>query len=228
MERTFAEELNKCILMFLDDMIIDSQTLEEHERHLRAAMEPLRARGLHAKMPNDAGSCAISSCTRVGFRGGRGADAAVRERWIALVGRPRDRQRPGLPLHARAIGARIANNKVAGYVRMDSAASDAAPVRCEDVVNPFFLRAETVASSTGAATGAGAGVSASASSSPAIGPSCPSRRMRVSISACRKQTRKWRTPEQRQQPRRQQRHHRAPSLRLELRRRLRLHPLRIL
>ena len=50
METTFAEELNKFILVFLDDILIYSKTLEEHEKHLRVALERLRARGLHAKI----------------------------------------------------------------------------------------------------------------------------------------------------------------------------------
>ena len=50
MEETFAEALNKFILVFLDDILIYSTTLEEHERHLRAALDNLRAKKLHAKL----------------------------------------------------------------------------------------------------------------------------------------------------------------------------------
>ena len=50
MEDTFRQELNKFILVFLDDILIYSRTLEEHDQHLRAAMEKLRARKLHAKI----------------------------------------------------------------------------------------------------------------------------------------------------------------------------------
>ena len=50
METTFQAELNKFVLVFLDDILIYSKTLEEHEAHLRAALERLRARKLHAKI----------------------------------------------------------------------------------------------------------------------------------------------------------------------------------
>ena len=50
METTFREELNKFVLVFLDDILIYSRTLEEHEAHLRAAMGRLRAAKLHAKL----------------------------------------------------------------------------------------------------------------------------------------------------------------------------------
>ena len=50
METTFQEELNKFILVFLDDILIYSETLEEHEAHLRVALERLRAKKLHAKI----------------------------------------------------------------------------------------------------------------------------------------------------------------------------------
>ena len=50
MERTFEAELNKFILVFLDDILIYSKTLAEHESHLRAALDRLRAQGLHAKI----------------------------------------------------------------------------------------------------------------------------------------------------------------------------------
>jgi hypothetical protein len=50
METTFEAELNKFVLVFLDDILIYSKTLEEHEQHLRAALGRLRERGLHAKL----------------------------------------------------------------------------------------------------------------------------------------------------------------------------------
>lgn len=50
MEDTFREELNRFILVFLDDILVYSRTMEEHEGHLRAAMQKLRDKGLHGKL----------------------------------------------------------------------------------------------------------------------------------------------------------------------------------
>lgn len=50
MEDTFRDQLNKSILVFLDDILVFSKTLEEHEQHLRAALQKLRAKKLYGKL----------------------------------------------------------------------------------------------------------------------------------------------------------------------------------
>ena len=50
MEDTFREQLNKSVLVFLDDILVFSRTLEEHEQHLRAALQQLRAKKLYGKL----------------------------------------------------------------------------------------------------------------------------------------------------------------------------------
>ena len=50
MEDTFREQLNKSVLVFLNDILVFSSTLEEHEQHLRSALERLRAKKLYGKL----------------------------------------------------------------------------------------------------------------------------------------------------------------------------------
>ena len=54
MNDTFAEFLNKFVLVFLDDIIVYSDTLEEHEQHVRQALVRLRQQRLHAKLSKSA------------------------------------------------------------------------------------------------------------------------------------------------------------------------------
>ena len=50
MNNTFRDMLDKSVLVFLDDILIFSNTLEEHERHVRQVLEKLRAAELYAKL----------------------------------------------------------------------------------------------------------------------------------------------------------------------------------
>ncbi|MEI6371517.1 MAG: reverse transcriptase domain-containing protein [Nostocales cyanobacterium ELA608] len=50
MNDTFREELNKSVLVFLDDIVVYSNTLEEHERHLRQVFKKLREQRLYVKL----------------------------------------------------------------------------------------------------------------------------------------------------------------------------------
>jgi hypothetical protein len=54
MNDTFRDYLDKFVLVFLDDIIIWSDTLEEHEQHLRLALQRLREQRLCAKLSKSA------------------------------------------------------------------------------------------------------------------------------------------------------------------------------
>lgn len=49
MHQSFREYLDDFVLVFLDDILIYSKTLEEHERHVRKVLEVLRKEKLYAK-----------------------------------------------------------------------------------------------------------------------------------------------------------------------------------
>jgi hypothetical protein len=49
MEKTFREELDKFVVLFLDDILIFSESLEEHIAHLRIVLQRLRDNKLFAK-----------------------------------------------------------------------------------------------------------------------------------------------------------------------------------
>ena len=49
MNKVFMDELNKFIIVFIDDILIYSKRAQEHEQHLRVVLEKLRAHKLYAK-----------------------------------------------------------------------------------------------------------------------------------------------------------------------------------
>jgi hypothetical protein len=42
MNKVFMEELDRFVVVFIDDILIYSETTEEHEEHLRVVLERLR------------------------------------------------------------------------------------------------------------------------------------------------------------------------------------------
>ncbi len=50
MNRVFEKHLDRFVVVFLDDVLVFSKTIEEHERHLREVLGILRAEKLYAKM----------------------------------------------------------------------------------------------------------------------------------------------------------------------------------
>jgi hypothetical protein len=49
MNKVFMDELDKFVVVFIDDILVYSSTAEEHEQHLRVVMEKLRQNQLYAK-----------------------------------------------------------------------------------------------------------------------------------------------------------------------------------
>ena len=49
MNRVFEEYLDKFVIVFMDDILINSRTMEEHKLHLKIALEKLREKKLYAK-----------------------------------------------------------------------------------------------------------------------------------------------------------------------------------
>jgi hypothetical protein len=49
MNKVFMDELDKCVVVFIDDILVFSKTAEEHEEHLRIVLEKLRQQQLYAK-----------------------------------------------------------------------------------------------------------------------------------------------------------------------------------
>jgi hypothetical protein len=52
MNKVFMEELDMFVVVFIDDILIYSETAEEHEEHLRIALERLRQQKLYTKFSN--------------------------------------------------------------------------------------------------------------------------------------------------------------------------------
>jgi hypothetical protein len=50
MNKVFMEELDRFVVVFIDDILIYSETVEEHEEHLRIVLERLRQQKLYAKV----------------------------------------------------------------------------------------------------------------------------------------------------------------------------------
>jgi hypothetical protein len=49
MNKVFMEELDKYVVVIIDDILVFSKTAEEHEEHLRLVLEKLRQQWLYAK-----------------------------------------------------------------------------------------------------------------------------------------------------------------------------------
>ena len=49
MNKVFMDELDKFVVVFIDDILIYSKSVQEHEQHLRVVLEKLRANKLYAK-----------------------------------------------------------------------------------------------------------------------------------------------------------------------------------
>ena len=50
MNKVFMEELYNFVLVFIDDILIYSENIEEHAKHLRIVLEKLRRNQLYAKV----------------------------------------------------------------------------------------------------------------------------------------------------------------------------------
>ena len=49
MNRVFMEHLDKYTIVFIDDILVHSRTVEEHKLHLKIVLEKLREKNLYAK-----------------------------------------------------------------------------------------------------------------------------------------------------------------------------------
>jgi hypothetical protein len=48
MNSVFSPELDKFVVVFIDDILIYSRSMEEHEEHLRIVLQPLRDHQIYA------------------------------------------------------------------------------------------------------------------------------------------------------------------------------------
>jgi hypothetical protein len=48
MNKVFMEELDKFVVVFIDDILVYSKSVEEHEQHIRVVLGKLRAHRLYA------------------------------------------------------------------------------------------------------------------------------------------------------------------------------------
>ena len=48
-DKVFMEELDKFVVVFIDNILIYSKSAQEHEQHLRVILEKLRAHKLYTK-----------------------------------------------------------------------------------------------------------------------------------------------------------------------------------
>jgi len=49
MNKVFMDELDKFVIVFIDDILIYSKSVQEHEQHLRVVLAKLRANKLYVK-----------------------------------------------------------------------------------------------------------------------------------------------------------------------------------
>jgi hypothetical protein len=49
MNSVFMEELDKFIMVFIDDVLVYSKSMEEHKEHLRVMLQRLRGHQIYAK-----------------------------------------------------------------------------------------------------------------------------------------------------------------------------------
>ena len=47
--KVFMDELDKFVVVFIDDILIYSKSVQEHEQHLRVVLEKLRVHKFYAK-----------------------------------------------------------------------------------------------------------------------------------------------------------------------------------